>query len=303
MLRKSLLLISFAQTFLFAQYIPFPTDNAVWVNHRYYFGGEWTTPTPNELDQIENFCVNNEDTVINSNAYIKLSYCDGSYRGALRDAGGQVFFVSKDSLEERLLYDFTVEIGDTLTNLFFQNLWVDTLYVSNVSSILIGGQSRKTVFLSLESDLNSSLGAYWIEGVGCTAGLLVDPDVNNNISGIYARLECFSSNDSLFSPVSNFYYMGSGTCQLNYLSDNQLFEEPFNIYPNPANDIVYVQFSNSNEPFEISIFNSLGQRVYVESVQENQFPFSITVLDWQPGIYFVSVKNSTGIFSDKFIKN
>jgi hypothetical protein len=300
--KSILVLYFFSHTFLLGQYIPFPNNNATWVNYHYYFGGEWTTPTINVAVQIENFCVHNEDTIINSLTYTKLNYCNGDYRGALRDNGGQVFFVSNDSLHEMLLYDFTVDIGDTLTDVFFNDNWIDTLYISNITSVTIGAVVRKKIHLSLSSGGFGEMSDHWIEGVGCSAGLLVDPFLNQNISGTYARLECFSTNDSIFNPQSNFYYSGSGSCDLNYLSLNGSADAPILLFPNPTSDVITIQLPNSDEVCEIKICNTKGEVVNLTNAEINQSQIEIAFQDLPAGLYFISFKNSEMIYSTKFLK-
>lgn len=290
------------QSYTFAQYIPFPTNNTVWVNHGYSNDG-WFPPffTVEYLSSIENYCVNNEDTVINTITYTKLNFCDGEYRGAFRDNGGQVFFVSKDSLNEMLLYDFTVNIGDTLTNLYLNYTWFDTLYVSTISSLNIGGQTHKTIFL--ENEYHNELSDYWIEGVGCSAGLLIEPYTNENVSGWYNTLHCFSRNDSIFDPQSNFYYNGSGSCKLNYMSVEYQTIQSFKLYPNPTQETINIQLPFSTESSIIEIYNSLGELILEQKTELNQIEISIPVSQLNRGLYFVALKNSSGFYSTNFIKN
>ena len=68
----------------------------------------------------------------------------------------------------------------------------------------------------------------------------------------------------------------------------------FNIYPNPANNMLYVE----GEDIEIvEIYNSLGQRVLaVEGVAEKT---SIDVASFDNGVYVVRVVGSNGISTKK----
>jgi hypothetical protein len=304
MLLRFLFALLFCQSFLFAQYIPFPTQNTVWVNHHYSFDGWWPPFISDEyLTSIDNFCVNNEDTIINSTTYTKLNYCNGDYRGALRDNGGQVFFVSKDSLSEMLLYDFTVDIGDTLTNLFMSNGWFDTLYVSDISSITIGSQNHKTVYLSGVSGSPGGFSDYWVEGVGCTAGLLVEPFSNENISGWYDELNCFSTNDSIFNPQMNFIYTGSGSCHLNYLSLEGFSKNTIQLYPNPTTELLTIKIPDTKEELEIKIYNSMGEVVFVNNTVNMQAEIKMDLTALRAGFYFITVKNQAQIYSATFVKN
>ncbi|MGB0177969.1 MAG: hypothetical protein ACPF9D_12440, partial [Owenweeksia sp.] len=116
-LLSSLILISSFQ--LFAQ----PNSavmNSRWINAYYeiYQSGTWNFP---QLVRTTNYCTSTDDTLINGENYIKLYTCGTSamsYRGALRVDQDRWYFYSVDSTQEMLLYDFGLEVGDTLHESF-----------------------------------------------------------------------------------------------------------------------------------------------------------------------------------------
>lgn len=179
-----------------------PDSNATWVNAYYHV----SSPYPS-LQSVDYYCMGIADTVINAVQYSQISNCLNGYRGALRDANGKVYYVPKDSVQEYLLYDFTAESGDTVKDVYIEALsfgWFPgqgslmDVSIGVVDSVLYGGIWRKRMRLG---------GAYWIEGIGNTQGLLWDPFVN--ISNLLIKLECLSVNDSSIYPTS-----GYGPCDL-----------------------------------------------------------------------------------------
>ncbi|MFH0895756.1 MAG: T9SS type A sorting domain-containing protein [Bacteroidota bacterium] len=70
------------------------------------------------------------------------------------------------------------------------------------------------------------------------------------------------------------------------------------IYPNPTNNQITIQTTQSKNSFILSIFNSIGKEVIKQNVnpQENEVKIDVSTLP--PGIYFVKIQNYTG----KFVK-
>jgi Secretion system C-terminal sorting domain/Concanavalin A-like lectin/glucanases superfamily len=76
------------------------------------------------------------------------------------------------------------------------------------------------------------------------------------------------------------------------------------IYPNPANDILNVEFSTSLEVTDkatITIINALGEEIINKTVTTQNLKFNTSNLT--SGIYFVKVENTNGSAIKKIIKN
>ena len=71
---------------------------------------------------------------------------------------------------------------------------------------------------------------------------------------------------------------------------NQQTQEPnLSVYPNPAHDILYLQYTNSNQPKKISLLNLLGQVV-------TEYPYSnqINISRLPDAIYIMRVDDAAG---------
>src|SRR5439155_16874185 len=132
-------------------------------------------------DAIENYSINNQvDTIISGKTYHKLfttynlsfitGFCDGNgvgYKGATRQDinNRKVFFISPADITEQLLYDFNLQVGDTIKGYLNRFTFMpDT--IQSIDSILVGTSFRKTWKLPC---YNINI----IEGIGSTYGLLV----------------------------------------------------------------------------------------------------------------------------------
>lgn len=276
-------------------YISFPDSNAIWVNRLFVNESGWPDPWSTEhLVDINNYTVNGQDTLIASVAYTKLTLTTGEYQGALRDNQGQVYFVPKDSSSEFLLYDFTVSVGDTIPYPLAAWSEYDTLYVSEIDSALTGGQYRTMIHFEDCPD-------FWIEGIGCSSGLLIDPAVNNNISGSYLVLHCFSYTDTTFIYMGYPFYQ-AGTCSLDYVSvplPNNFAQVV--VFPNPGSGTFAICHPESVTFHDIFVTNQLGQKIEcgIEILADQ---WLVSMDGFPSGIYFVRITSNQGDFIRKIVK-
>jgi len=264
-------------------YTPFPDSGAVWVNSYYGESDDYIGVFMWELYNVWNYCVNGNDTLINSINYIKLEICvTDEYYGALRDDNGKVYFVPVDSTNEFLIYDFTVEEGDIIPEVWYKVDFSSEIYsvgtnilVSNIDSILIGSEYRKTVYL----DLDYADGSFWIEGIGNSKGLLRGLWENLNLSSFHLDIECMSVNDTTYYP-----HYAQKKCFIG-LDIEEKEEMNVEIYPNPITDgFVKISFTNINEPLNYYITNLNGQ-IVSEGFVTNQ----AIELDLPSGFYLLNI--------------
>lgn len=74
----------------------------------------------------------------------------------------------------------------------------------------------------------------------------------------------------------------------------------FNVYPNPAKDILYVDTDYDTDYGWVTIYNSVGQAVLSQKIQGKT---AIDVNGLSTGIYYIGVKSSSNSDFIKFIKN
>ncbi len=96
------------------------------------------------------------DTTIGAFNYGKLVYkTSGSsnYNGALREnSSRQILYIPKDSTNEMLIYDFSLQLNDTLFDVWcnrFGTMVQDTLKVTYLDSVQLGGDYLLILFLRI----------------------------------------------------------------------------------------------------------------------------------------------------------
>lgn len=77
--------------------------------------------------------------------------------------------------------------------------------------------------------------------------------------------------------------------------------EIFQIYPNPTNDKVYIQFSNTINGV-IRIYQVNGQQVLTPIEAKNLNHYSIDISNYPEGMYIITFEDSKNIWSEKIVK-
>ena len=99
---------------------------------------------------------------------------------------------------------------------------------------------------------------------------------------------------SLQTETSQFFIIGSISL-IDKLSNgiHKFFNSDFKIYPNPVRMKEKVYISNKYIVDEINIYNQLGKLISTNKYNSNNIIVDIS--NFTSGIYFVSIKDQTGI--------
>jgi len=286
---KALLVLLATLTVLMVQsqtsvYHPFPESNAVWnvnMSRGMCFMGGF-------LFEDYSLAITG-DTTINSQTYHKLTtpfielYISGGctqqnfpgYQGAFRQdiPNRKVFFVPPAQSTELLLYDFTMEAGDTIKG-YLATFFSASDTVVGIDSVLIGDDYRKRWMI------NSCYDIYLIEGVGSTFGLLKPlPGCATDMD--YYSLNCFSQDGQTLYPHP------LTECQL-ITSTNQMDpnSDDVQVYPNPSNGSFTVGIGKPESISEIRLTDMLGKIILRRQIY-NQNKLSID--DLPGGTYILTI--------------
>lgn len=159
--------------------------------------------------------------------------------------------------QEILMYDFTLEVGDTIpvSDYFTPG---PPLVVSAVSEItLANGETRKYFETSGEP------GAY-IEGVGGESGLF-QPLVEG--IGFWWSVLCLKQDEEIIYSHSG----SSSECNMMTAVD-VIPAAAFNLYPNPNDGTFSFEIDHATgEPLQLVIFNAMGQQVYRHEISKTDY--------------------------------
>ncbi|WCM43094.1 T9SS type A sorting domain-containing protein [Flavobacterium sp. CBA20B-1] len=125
---------------------------------------------------------------------------------------------------------------------------------------------------------------------------------SNVIKGKILRMRIISDNSNITASkldCSTAYKYGDiedyGVIFESYLSTADLGKEKYNIYPNPAENVLNINSTNFDEK-SISIYSSAGQ--LIKSIKANDEDLSIDISELSSGTYILKINN----FSHTFIK-
>jgi hypothetical protein len=284
------------------EYVPFPTENATW-----------------KSDEFSGFCENpigycgshiystGEELIINDTTYI------GIYAGYLGDQVGPVaaMRVQEDSInhkvfirsvnnphKEVLLYDFDLEVGDTIPFVnwlryesngdqppsgSFQHLSI--AFIDSIELNADGNLRRRFHLLNLGAPVNMTI----IEGIGATAGLGVGIDFSE-FEHSY-QLQCLRHNDAfvygytLSEEALDYYYQFGYQYCAPPVGIEELERSEVLFYPNP----VVGNRLFCNEPLrirEVRMWNMLGEAVPLRLEADG-----VTIMNDIPsGIYLLQIE-------------
>lgn len=275
----SLLMIS---NCLFSQeYVPFNFEKGIWIN-------ELQGQENNTISQY--FCKG--DTTINEVLYHKLyefniiypklgpiDTIPVSYKCAIRNSNNrQVVAILKGDTNESILYDFNLNIGDTIIN--GGNIRVNDMIVTDIDSTLIcDSYHRRFQSQYYLSGEKISL----VEGVGinnCLFGIASLP------GGEYISTGCYIENNNPKCDVCNKI--------LSNKTYNE-FEKSIVFYPNPVRTVLNIESQYYIN--KIEIYNLQGKSLLIDSFNSNKI--SIDISSFKGGIYIAKIllKNNDSYFN------
>lgn len=278
-IRLTLLLLTIS-VFVFGQtsvYHPFPDSNAVWG-----FDKQVINPWSLELWKI---ILTNRDTTINTIIYHQVD-SQLTYYGALRQDTSlkRVYFIPSGSSVEQLLFDFNLQIGDTIPPSY--NGCYPEVRVGSLDSTNQFGNGYRKVFNLTGVGLWAPYSL--IEGIGLDGGLFF-PYCHND--GYMYHLDCYRLNDSLI--YSSGVPWADCDIPLYTQSLNTSNKLKLNIFPNPLHSTATLEMKKGFENVELKIYNVFGEQVRRQKIISQTTTFNRYALT--DGIYFYQVTNDSGI--------
>lgn len=299
-------------------YHPLPLENVIWEENEYF-------TTFHFFDQTWSIHYTDGDTIIYFQLYKKLYYESNeietstsggitqlekivlkTYEGALRQdtSNKKVFMISAGDNNENVLYDFDLEVGDSI---FMMGSYLDD--IDSIDSVLVNGSYHKRMWYFLEYPDGSAV----IEGVGNNRGL-ISPIFKPYVPW-YKEIKCVSvdaihiygTNDTCCQPgdtcgtilppelvmppdatddttntgitfnISSLYSLGGG-----------YQDHPLNVYIHHPSD----------NPLKLVMYNLLGKILMSRIVSPHQ-SFILSHVGYSSGIYLFSLFDGNRLVETK----
>ena len=237
--------------------------------------------------QLEN------DTLINSVIYQKITN-DAGYIRLLND---KVYYRLKSDSKDFLLYDFDLNVSDTVYCGFNLNESNDLdsikYWVIHMDSVILedGKHKRLTMNYNPTNDYVASMD--WIEGVGSTIHPFYS-SISLGVPGSSKELLCFHLGSTKIFQNSSY-----SDCSITTSLNDVQKKRNIRIYPNPCLDYVIVK--GIEKGTILNIFNSQGQIILSNSTKCPDL--HVSTCNWKTGVYLVqAIKNNNSFFNHKITK-
>ena len=284
-MKKTLLLsLAFLSLFfveVFAQDASFPVDSARWCFESRGDQGQ----------DLGTYCFSplGFDTV-NNLRYTIIEYLSGRSNPdeiRYRVDGQKVYVLPQDSLQEILLYDFGLSIGDTFEvkwGINFQGLTPFKVVVVDTHHIVTPDGVRRTDLRLGEQPGNEF--SRWIEGIGDDWSHMF-PAYGGSVSG-WNSLKCFSIKGEDIYPSSN------ENCSTVSIDDPL---SKVSMYPNPCDGVFFID-NTANAFHRIAITDVFGRLIARQrlSAGKNRFVLPDDVIE---GLYLIKLSSRDGSVSSK----
>jgi hypothetical protein len=188
---------------------------------------------------------------------------------------------------DQLLYDFTLEVGDTLKS--YYACWGCQGYPLILSAIEIvtlhNGETRKKYIFN-----EVYYQTFYIEGIG--GGL-----------GFVYPLYFFEHQDRMLYCVKNDGEDIWGTeCNTVFVGVKNEPEISISVFPNPADYVLNINLSNVSEshPFSFEVFDLKGTKILTTKLESSDNAVSLTNLS--PGFYLYKIRSEATLKNGKLVK-
>ncbi len=221
------------------------------------------------------------EEIINGITYKIVDNIDCRYR----EEDGKVYAYWPDNDTEYLMYDFSLEVGETFDFMQIQLTWckyisdqyINEMTVSSKSTQFIAGEDRIVLELEYFGDYIET----WFEGIGSTTGFFP----NGNGLDSASRLTCFMYQGN------TYFFNNYEECIILGLEDFD--KDKIVLYPNPVTNTSKLQLPIEAGIDRFKIFDLSGNLLRDEHISKKYL--AIDTMDFAAGLYFYQVFNDRGL--------
>ena len=222
------------------------------------------------------------------------------YAASLREdtSTRKIYIIKPNDTLEKLIYDFSLNIGDTVT--FFNNVtgFCQKGILDSIDYIEINNVCTKRYFLK-DSLLNEGWLDVWIEGIGSQHGLIYPGVFFVDYGPYFGLWYVIKNQDTIFQNTDIIQ------CFTNIQENKFLQTNGICLYPNPIiNDGFNLSFQTHEPTFiQIKLYDYLGREVLFmnENKQQGVYKKYMPTNNLPPGLYFLTVTINEKICSNKII--
>jgi len=242
-----------------------------------------------------------EDSVLVDGQYYRsfLSMWDGTFPNpeqfgenisifVREDNDGKVYFKYNEE-PEVMTYDFSLSVGESFIN-------VQQLYpLLTINSEL---QTIDTIYDYLNQPRKRYVfdNEIWIEGIGKTYSFMQTFNAANNWG--YPLLCYKEEGYDIIYPSGIIDPSGPECAYIPVHTEDFIKVDFFNVFPNPAQDIIQLESSFDFEKEDIQILNILGEKISFDMINNQRIDSST----WPKGLYFITLEMNDKKVTKRLLK-
>lgn len=198
------------------------------------------------------------------------------------EENNKVYWWNKTLQDFTVLYDFGANVGDEWTITAGNNSV--TVHVDEVGYLVKDARWFKAMIIS---DANDVFSGTVVCGIGHLTSFFPEKLMDNRGDFDVEGIRCYWNDDIIIYKVDDTD-CGAVYEQWHLGIEETTVENGFDIYPNPANGIIYVKSDDVNSDYQI--VNILGETVISGEITSKIQQIDISNLD---GIYLIRIHNKT----------
>lgn len=222
------------------------------------------------------------DTLI----YKKLFVGNYNFEGGIRENDNKIYaqleYFKAQELGEILLYDFSVNINDTIVSNVTEGILSRLPVVTEIDTIeLYNNEKRKRFFLNGGEDI-------WIEGIGSIYGFLY-PAFEHVTNYTMQHLVCFKQGDYILYRNDSLCTNNCCISEIEMGMEYQSSANKIRCYPIPTKGTINIEIANltSHEPYVLKIYNVHGIELY--RTNSNIEKLQIDLSAFKGSVFYISL--------------
>ena len=260
-----------------SSYLPIITPDKVW----HIEAGYWCPQAPPDCAcyyGLLTIIIGNTKT-LNEKEYYELMFDDQNVITYIREEEGKLFFYSEYCNEEYLMYDFTLNVGDTFIfydpydhpcELTEEDIYWYSFVVGETSEVEYSQVKRKKIrldWLLFPDGFQDT----WVEGIGNMRGICFN--LAQQISGSRRLKDCYESDQLIFTNEEPFCWF--------YVGTNDRQEELIKIFTSETNILHIVNAKD----IPLTMYDIQGRKI--KSIFPSDDNYTISISNLPKGLYIV----------------
>ena len=258
---------------------------------RVFYDGD-TTISGTNYSIISSYPI--ESVVVNP--YCSPYYVDNTNKQFVtyinEDTVNQRVYIYGHSFADTLLYDFSLNTGDTLFSEYLAQGNSVPYFIIDTTGIV---QLADSTFRKILYVTTSTGQEHFIEGIGGSQG-----PFTQLMRAIHAfnLMVCHSDNNVYLWGYNSGVGSNNSCYGLVGLDENSILKM-VKVYPNPASGLIFIE-NRSQQPLQFELYDQLGKLVLQTKVTgANE---SISIEHYDPGLYYYNISSENGLSrADKLI--